>query len=371
VKLLFWFSLSFVFYTYLLYPGWLFLRSRLKPKPVNPKPFFPKISIVMAVRNGENYLEQKLHNLQQLDYPQELVEVLIVSDGSTDRTNDILREFDDSRVRSIYLPVHSGKAEALNRAIEVTSGAIVVFMDVRQRIATDSVTTLVGNFSDPAVGCVSGALMLKGAEETSPRGVGSYWEMEKAIRYWESVGGSTVSATGALYAVRRNLVPHLPAGLILDDFFIPLAVARSGARVIFEPRALAWDNLSSRPRQEFRRKVRTLFGSYQLVRLAPWLLTTANPLRFEFISHRLCRLAVPFALIGVTLASTFLPGFIYRVPLAAAIGIGALGSLSLVRVPLGVASRLTDLALAFLLLNTAAIIAFFYFAIGKKQVWVH
>ena len=172
MKLLFWFSLSVVFYTYMLYPGWLFLRSRLKPKPVSPKPFFPKLSIVIAVRNGENYLEQKLHNLQQLDYPQELVEVLIVSDGSTDQTNDILRKFVDSRVRSIFLPVHSGKAEALNRAIEVASGAIVVFMDVRQRIATDSLKTLVGNFADPAVGCVSGALMLKGGEETSPRGVG-------------------------------------------------------------------------------------------------------------------------------------------------------------------------------------------------------
>ena len=371
MKLLFWFSLSVVFYTYLLYPGWLFLRSRLKPKPVSPKLFFPKLSIVIAVRNGDKYLEQKLHNLQQLDYPQELVEVLIVSDGSTDQTNDILRKSVDSRVRSIFLPVQSGKAEALNRAIEVTSGAIVVFMDVRQRIATDSVKTLVGNFSDPAVGCVGGALMLKGGEETSPRGVGSYWEMEKAIRYWESVGGSMVSATGALYAVRRNLIPQLPTGLILDDFFIPLAVARSGARVIFEPRALAWDNLSSRPRQEFGRKVRTLFGSYQLVRLAPWLLTTENPLRFEFISHRLCRLAVPFALIGAILASVFLSGFIYRLPLASAIAIGALGALSLVRVPLGFASRLTDLASAFVLLNTAAIVAFFYFAMGKKKVWVH
>ena len=115
-------------------------------------------------------------------------------------------------MRSIILPAHGGKAEALNRAIEAANGEIVVFMDARQRVATHSLKLVVESFADPAVGCVSGALMLGDGEETSPRGVGSYWKMEKAIRYWESAGGSTVGATGALYAVRRNLIPHLPAG---------------------------------------------------------------------------------------------------------------------------------------------------------------
>ena len=307
----------------------------------------------------------------KLDYPNELVETLIVSDGSTDQTNDILSNLSDSRVRSILLPAHGGKAEALNRAIEAVNGDIVVFMDARQRVATDSLKMLVESFADPAVGCVSGALMLGDGEETSPRGVGSYWKMEKAIRYWESTGGSTVGATGALYAVRRNLIPHLPTGLILDDVFIPMEVARRGARVIFEPRALAWDDLPPNPKQEFRRKVRTLFGNYQLLRLSPWLLTAANPLRFEFVSHKLCRLAVPFVLIGLILSSVFLSGFLYRLPLGVAIGVCTLGALAVMRAPLGIASRLTDLALAFVLLNTAAIVAFFYFAVGKKRVWVH
>ena len=150
-----------------------------------------------------------------------------------------------------------------------------------------------------------------------------------------------------------------------------MEVARAGARVIFEPRALAWDKLPANPRQEFRRKVRTLFGNYQLLRVAPWLLTAANPLRFEFVSHKLCRLAVPFAIIGMIAASGFLSGLIYRLPLVAAICVDTLGALALARGPRGVTSRLTDLALAFLLLNTAAIVAFFYFAVGKKQVWVY
>jgi hypothetical protein len=148
-----------------------------------------------------------------------------------------------------------------------------------------------------------------------------------------------------------------------------MAVARSGARAIFEPRALAWDVLSSSSKQEFQRKVRTLFGNYQLLRFAPWLLTAANPLRFEFISHKLSRLAVPFALISVNVASAFLSGFVY--PIAVGIGLAALGAMPLVRAPLGCGSRVAELALAFILLNTAALVAFFYFAIGKKQVCVH
>src|SRR5271156_1672846 len=243
-----------IFYAYLLYPSWLYLRAQLYPRPVQRKPIFPKISIIIAVHNEGKNLEKKIHNLQKLDYPEELMEIVIVSDGSTDQTNDILNNLSDSQVRSILLPGHGGKAEALNRAIEAVNGDIVVFMDARQRVATDSLKMLVESFADPTVGCVSGALMLGDGEETSPRGVGSYWEMEKAIRYWESTGGSAVGATGALYAVRRNLIPHLPTGLILDDVFIPMEVAQRGARVSFEPRALAWDDPPSNPKQEFRRK---------------------------------------------------------------------------------------------------------------------
>jgi len=354
----------------LLYPIWLFFRARLNPRPIHCEPAFPKVSIIIAVRNEEKYLEEKLRNLQQLDYPLELVEVLVVSDGSTDHSNDILSNFPDPRVRPIFLPAHGGKAYALDRAIEATNGSIIIFMDTRQRVAADSIKVLVENFADPTVGCVSGALMLRDGEGTSPRGVGSYWKLEKAIRYWESASGSAVGATGALYAVKRNLVPRLPSGLILDDLFVPMEIARRGARVILDPRALAWDSLPSNAKREFRRKVRTLFGNYQLLCIAPWLLTAKNPLRFEFVSHKLCRLAVPFAFIGMVLSSVFLSGFIYRLPLAAAIVVGILGALALVKVPVGFASRLTDLALAFVLLNTAAIVALFYFSLGKKRVWV-
>jgi cellulose synthase/poly-beta-1,6-N-acetylglucosamine synthase-like glycosyltransferase len=370
VKTLFWLSAFLVFYTYVLYPGWLLLRFRLSPCPVRPTPFFPKVSILIAARNEASHIENKLLNLQELHYPRELIDTIVVSDGSTDQTNEILRKYADSRIRSILSPVHCGKAESLNAALEVAGGEIVVFMDTRQSVSPDSVRMLVENFADLSVGCVSGELILDAGQANSTQGVTSYWKMEKLLRYWESAADSTVGATGALYAARRSLVPHLPPGLILDDVFIPMTIARRGSRVIFEPRALAWDNLPAEVHQEFRRKVRTLFGNYQLLRLAPWLLTADNRLRFEFLSHKLLRLAVPFALITMIVASAFLHGFVYRLPLAAATGVCCLGALAFVPVPTGITSRLSHLSLAFVLLNSAAVVAFWYFATGRRQVWV-
>jgi biofilm PGA synthesis N-glycosyltransferase PgaC len=368
VSVLFWLSIVLILYTYAVYPGWLFLRTRMYPRHVHRKVIFPQVSILIAVRNEESHLAGKLENLRALNYPKEQIEIAIVSDGSTDRTNNILNASAGSTTRLVILETHVGKAVALNRAMAITCADIVVFMDARQRIGKDSLKALVENFADPAVGCVSGALILGDVRDTSPRGLRSYWEMEKAIRYLESGSGSTVGATGAFYAVRRDLVPYLPEGLILDDLFIPMEVARRGPRVIFEPRALVWDSLPSHPKQEFPRKVRTLFGNYQLLRMAPWLLSAKNPIRFEYISHKLCRLIVPFALIGIILSSCFLSGF-YRIPLVMLIGVGALGVLAFVRVPVRILSLVTDMAITFVLLNTAAIVALFYFSVGKKEVW--
>jgi biofilm PGA synthesis N-glycosyltransferase PgaC len=365
---LFWLSIFLVAYAYLLYPGWLFLRARFHSRSISKSAFFPKVSIVIAARNEAQNLEKKLSNLQRLDYPADLLETIVVSDGSNDESNDILGRA--AWVRAILLPGQVGKAEALNRGIAESTGDLIVFMDARQLVASDSIRTLAESFADASVGCASGALVLGDGGEKSPRGVGSYWKMEKAIRMWESEFGSVVGATGALYAVRRSLVPRVPAGTILDDVLIPMEIARQGRRVLFEPRAIAWDSLAANPKREFRRKVRTLFGNYQLLHIAPWLLTSANPLRFEFISHKLARLFVPFALIGIVLSSIFLSGLVYRLPLIAAVGILALGALSYARIPLRTLSRISDLALAFVLLNTAAIVAFFYFSARKKRVWV-
>jgi cellulose synthase/poly-beta-1,6-N-acetylglucosamine synthase-like glycosyltransferase len=329
------------------------------------------ISIVMVVRNEEGVLERKLLNLLGLDYPPERCGIVVVSDGSTDGTEAILREYSrDPRVHVLMNRLAQGKASALNDAMTVAEGEVVVFTDARQTIEPAAIRLLMENFADPEVGCVSGELMLGDPDATeATQGMGLYWRMEKLVRELEASSGSMVGATGALYAVRRELVRAVPAETILDDVLIPMNVARQGFRVVFDRRARAWDSPNLGKEREFRRKVRTLTGNYQLLRLAPWLLRRENPLRFDFISHKLSRLVVPFALVAVLVTSRMLPGPFDRTIYWAQIGFYALSLLGWTRWKLGPLSRLADAAHTFVVLNAAALVAFTNWATGHTAVW--
>jgi poly-beta-1,6-N-acetyl-D-glucosamine synthase len=209
----------------------------------------------------------------------------------------------------------------------------------------------------------------KNGGQVIAQGVGLYWGLEKKIRYWEGLTGSTVGATGAFYAVRKHLLSPLPKETILDDVYIPLQVVRQGQRVVFERLALAWDNFVPSPKQEFRRKVRTLVGNYQLLQLAPWAVTRSNPVRFQFVCHKLLRLLVPFALLGLLVSSMWLRKGIYEVGLWAQLAFYALALLSAFRAQAGFVSRWSNISLAFVVLNAAAVIAFILFITGRKAVW--
>lgn len=371
MRLLFWSAAGFIAYTYIGYVGWLWIRARLRPWPVLRSPLEPYISIVMVVRNEESVLKRKLQNLLAMDYPPERCEIVVVSDGSTDRTEEILREQGGTRVQAVMKQMSEGKASGLNDAIGVARGEIIVFMDARQQVESGALRLLMQNFADPETGCVSGELMLgdPNAGETT-RSMGLYWRIEKEIRELEAASGSVVGATGALYAVRREMVLSLPRGTILDDVYIPMEVVRQGKRVVFEPRARAWDAPSLGANREFARKVRTLTGNYQLVQLAPWLLSARNPIRFEFISHKLFRLVVPFALAGILLASFFLPGPLYRGALILQVLFYGLSLLAWLHLSRGPIARVGDAALTFVVLNTAAVVAFLNFVMGRKAVWI-
>jgi biofilm PGA synthesis N-glycosyltransferase PgaC len=366
VTAVFWAAALLVAYVYAGFPCWLWLRCRWRARPVSPRALQVPISVVLVIRNEEARLPAKLATLRRQDYPAALTEVVVVSDGSTDGTNALLAAQAGPSFQSLALPAPVGKASALNHALAAARGEIVVFTDARQELAPDAVRRLVDNFADPEVGAVSGELVLRGG---SQQGLGLYWQMEKKIRQWESAAGSVVGATGALYAARRDLLSPLPAGTILDDVYLPLAVARQGKRVIFEPLALAYDDLGDH-RHEFRRKVRTLTGNYQLLQLAPWLLTRANPLRFEFISHKLLRLLVPFALVATWLAALALPGPFYRAAFLAQTLFYALAALAGARSRLPFVGQLAELSRSFVLLNTAAAMALFYFVTGRRAVWI-
>jgi poly-beta-1,6-N-acetyl-D-glucosamine synthase len=326
--------------------------------------------MILAVHNEEKNLPQKLRNLDALDYPTERLEVIVVSDGSTDGTNGILTAWRGSNRRVVILTSPQGKSAALNYGIAEARGEIICFIDARQTIAADGLKNLVEQFADPSVGCVSGELMMAAEPAGMPtEGIGLYWRLEKQIRTWEGLTGSTVGATGAFYAARKSVLSPLPRGTILDDVYFPLQVVRDGLRVVFEPRARAWDNLKLSPRQEFQRKLRTLTGNYQLLQLAPWVLSRQNPLRLRFICHKLLRLLVPFALLGVLGSALWLRRGVYELALVLQLGFYALALLSAFRVKFGVLSRLSTISLSFLVLNAAAAMALVYFILGKTPVW--
>jgi cellulose synthase/poly-beta-1,6-N-acetylglucosamine synthase-like glycosyltransferase len=242
---------------------------------------------------------------------------------------------------------------------------------VRQQIELKAVRFLAENFADPDVGCVSGELMLGDAEQgESAEGLGLYWRVEKRIRELESASGSVVGATGALYAMRRELFSEVPAATILDDVYLPMQVARQGKRVVFDARARAWDRANLGTDREFSRKVRTLSGNYQLVQLAPWLLSGGNPLRFEFVSHKLMRLAVPFALGGLLVASLALAGPFYRTILGLQLAFYGLSLLALSGLPKPrILARIADAPGTFVLLNCAAVVALANFVSGRRTAW--
>lgn len=370
MKVVFWLSVGLIAGTYAGYPAWLYFRARFHPKPVHPAPITPQVSIVMAVHDGAKYLVRKLQNLSELDYPKNHIETIVVSDGSTDETASLLAAQVREKLQTFVLNEHRGKAVALNHGIRAANGTILFFTDVRQMVEPDALRNIVSNFADPQVGCVSGELFFgKGTTSASSDGMGLYWNIEKKIRYWEAQTSSSVGVTGAIYATRRDLTPEIPEGTILDDVYVPLKIASQGARVIFEPRAAAWDETPDQMEREFRRKVRTLVGNYQMMRIAPWILSRKNPLRFEFVCHKLLRLVVPFALVAAFITSMFLQGAFYRVAFDAQVALCLLAGLASLRPRLGIISRIANVSLAFLVLNAAAAVAFFYFVSGKKRVW--
>ncbi len=377
VKYIFWFAAALVGYSYLGYPVWLWLRSWWAPRPVRRGTATPAVSAVMVVRNEEAAIARKLDNLLALDYPQDKLDLVVVSDGSSDRTSEILARYaQDSgtrpRVRTSIKPTSQGKAAGLNDAIQLATGEVLLFTDARQHIESGALRLLIENFADPEVGAASGELMLGDPSRgETGKGMGLYWRVEKKIRELESASGSVVGATGAIYCARRCLLDKLPLpeGTILDDVLLPMQIARQGSRVIFDSRARAWDSPDLGEGREFSRKVRTLTGNYQLLQLAPWLLSSKNAVRFEFLSHKLSRLAVPFALLALLVASIFLPQPLYRAALVAQLAFYALALAALADVELGQFARVADPARTFVILNSAALVAFFNFVAGRKAAW--
>ena len=293
-----------VLYVLALYPVYLGWRAR-RNLPIAPRPQTPSVSVILPVRNGERWLRQKLDAILSLDYPAPLLQIIVVSDGSTDASAAIAASFADRGVLFIEVP-HGGKALALNAGLAVATGEILFLTDVRQPLDPVCLRRLTACFADPSVGAASGELIIRKGESQEEESVGLYWEYEKWIRRRLSRIDSVMGATGAIYAMRRELAKPLPAGILLDDVYLPMLAFFAGKRVVFEERAIAYDDPTSLD-AEFRRKVRTQAGVLQILWYFPQLLGPSNRMWIHFVSHKLGRLLLPYCLILIAVGTFLLP----------------------------------------------------------------
>jgi cellulose synthase/poly-beta-1,6-N-acetylglucosamine synthase-like glycosyltransferase len=333
MEMLFWLSLGLVVHTYFIYPAVLFVGYSVAQMRTDWRYLFgrrdrrvlalqedtvPEVSFLIPAFNEETHLLQKVVNLREMDYPREKIQIVFVSDGSTDATNEILKALPDPNIEVITLQERSGKANALNQAVLRARNEILVFSDASTLFAPDALRKLARHFEDGRVGGVCGALQFKGSTE-SQQTEGIYWKYECMIRLMEARLGATLTASGAVYALRREAYVPLDPRTVLDDFVIPMNARKAGYRVVYDPEAIAIDYAPESVEGEFTRRVRLATGSFQSLR---FLLRVQMGVfgRFAFVSHKLLRWILPLLLCTLLISNLAL----VRYPVYAAIGLSQL-----------------------------------------------
>lgn len=372
MKILFWSSVLGVLYAYFLYPALLALLARVAARPVRGggQRIQPAVTMIIPVHNESRVLPAKLDNLAALAYPPDRLQIVFVSDGSTDGTPELLRAADARlpfRMTVVEVPERRGKANALNAGLETADGEIVVFSDASILLESAAVTEILQPFADPEVGCVSGEDHIEGGA-----GEGLYGRYELHLRNLESATGSIVGASGSFYAQRRALCRPFREGLA-PDFLSVLNTVEQGYRAVTEPRARGHMTAVDRTDQEFQRKVRTLLRGITTLFAKPRLLDPLRHGRFAFvlISHKLVRWLVPFMLIAALLSNVALyASGMYSLLLLAQIAFYALAALAwrgiggLQNQPFG------RIACFFVMVNVAILAAWLrYFKGERQELW--
>jgi cellulose synthase/poly-beta-1,6-N-acetylglucosamine synthase-like glycosyltransferase len=306
-ELLFWLSAAIPFYAYLGYPLVLVLMGAVFKRPVRKQEYEPSVTLLIPAYNEAGHIAGKIRDSLALEYPAEKLEILVACDGSRDQTPAIAQSLADGvRVRVLNFPKNRGKILTLNDGVRESHGEIVVFSDATALLYPDSLRWLMMSFADPQVGAVSGRYTVIRADEV---GIGKsedfYWKYETYLKVLESQLDSMLGAHGHLHAIRRDLYPYPPPGTINDDYIIPVSVLAKGYRAVYEPKAVVYEE--AREMTGFGRRVRIMAGNLQQLREIRGLL---RPLRvlplFFFLSHKVSRLVVPFAMVAALTANALL-----------------------------------------------------------------
>jgi cellulose synthase/poly-beta-1,6-N-acetylglucosamine synthase-like glycosyltransferase len=301
--LLFWLSVVFVVYTYAGYPILIGILSKIKTRRIKkPVDFEPFVTLLITAYNEEAAIAKKIKNSLSLDYPFEKLQILIAADGSTDLTTTIVKKY--SNVELSYVPERSGKIAAMNRAVAVASGEIIVFSDANNMYEPEVIRKLVAPFTNSDIGAATGSKLIvqDGGDLSSAEGL--YWKYESWIKKKEAIVSSCIGAVGEILAVRRKLYVPPPKNVINDDYFIVLDLLKRGYRIDYVPQARSFEYASPRENDEIVRRARMTTGKYQAIFNFFSLLPFNRPLLiWQIISHKYFRAFLPFGFIGAFLAN--------------------------------------------------------------------
>ncbi|MHA1942405.1 MAG: glycosyltransferase family 2 protein [Candidatus Hodarchaeales archaeon] len=344
-----------------------------REQKVEKEYIYPRVSIIIAALNEEKYIKRKIDNLLNQDYPGNMTEIIVISDGSVDNTENIVKSFQksNSNIRLYSFPKRKGKASALNIGVSKARGEVVVFTDSRQIFKVDAVRELVANFNDPSVGAVGGAVFLVYRSDSRVvEPLNYYWNYERWIRKFENKIDSAIGVSGAIYAIRKDLFEPIPEKTILDDLLIPMKIVFKGYRVVYDGNAIAYDDASIDSKIELGRKIRTLSGNFQLLSLLPGILSfKKNRLFFNYLSHKITRLIAPVCFITLFLSNLGLAKGFYLYTLAVQALFYSVAILGFFIELNENKHKYLFIPYTFLILNYAACIGFFNFIRKKEDVW--
>jgi len=372
--LMFWCSIAAIAFTYVGFPFLILARGKWCRRPWSTSDHTPTVSVVIIAYNEAEAIERKIESVLSSDYPAELREIVVASDGSNDGTDKIVARFADRGVHLMSLP-RKGKASAMNAAVAQASNDILIFSDANSIFATDSIRELVLPFNDETIGGVAGDQRYSktvGNEPVSGAGEKSYWAMDRMLKQAESLSGNVISATGALYAIRRSLFCTVPEG-VTDDFVTSTRVIEQGRRLVFAPDAVAFEPVASQGSLEYSRKVRVMTRGFRSVLTMRSLL---NPFKHGFYSlqlfcHKVLRrlMFIPLALVLVSNLFLLQSSWIYQVALVAQLSVYLLALLGLLQSYLPFkGSKAFSIPFFFCMVNVAALVATYNLFFGRKIV---
>ncbi len=370
-------SFLILFYTYIGYGLLMWIavqfKKRIKTASRLSEDQLPSVAVLVPAFNEENYIEEKIKNAISLNYPEEKKSIYVVTDGSTDRTMEIVKHYKE--VTLLHSNKRRGKVGAVNRAMELIHEEITISTDANTLLNESSLRELVNHFADPKVAAVSGEkkISLEKAEDANGAGEGIYWKYESALKRLDSDINTMVGAAGELIAYRTDSYERIPENTIIEDFYMTMKLADQGFKVAYEPKAFAMEKPSASVKEELKRKVRISAGAFQAIIRLRHLLNPfkLNMLSFQYISHRVMRWTIaPISLITLFISNMLLIGEaeLYTQLAFLQLAFYVMAGLGFLLKRYKLTVKILHIPYYFCMMNYAVVAGFFRFLKGRQTV---